>query len=106
MVKKTNKLEPDVFADVYFLSTKEGGRKTPISTDILKCPLGIDGKYFESGLLLQKIGVINPGEYVKNVPIILLHRELLQDIIFPGSEFHLFSGKKIAQGKIVKVCWK
>lgn len=105
MVNDTQGITPDVFADIYFFSTAEGGRKTPISTDILKCPMVLGDKYFESGLLLEGFGLIAPGQHVKNIPIKFLSPELLHKLIFTGAKFKLWDGRIVAEGKITKVCW-
>jgi len=39
--------EPHLIADIEFLTTDAGGRRTVLSVEQYGCPLGFEGEYFE-----------------------------------------------------------
>lgn len=105
----TTRSKPDIYANIRFLSTEEGGRILPvIASEELSYefgfPLEFEGNYFDCRLLLNDIGTIQLGVQVKSVPIKFLTK-LLREQLMVGSKFTLWEMGKIAEGVVTKLCW-
>ena len=98
-------MKPDIFADIEFLKTSEGGRRKPIpkKCKFIGFPFVHDGEYNDCRLILESFGEIKPGEEIKEVPIAFLCPELVLPKIREGQEFDLWEAGIKAKGKILKI---
>jgi hypothetical protein len=93
---------PDIIASVRFYATERGGRKEPTPPGIFRCPLEFEGKKFDCGLHLEKIGSIAPGTDA-TVPISLLFPALIKPRLKVGSRFTLWEMRTIAEGVVEQI---
>lgn len=94
-------MTPDVYIEVRFRTTEEGGRKSPVIGEFYACPLIIDGEAYDCRLLIK-------GEELKlgrsyEVPVKLLNRDLVMSKLFIGKSVILWEGKDVADGKVTKI---
>jgi hypothetical protein len=94
--------QPHIIADIEFLTTEEGGRRTTFTAEQYGCPFGFKGEYFECRVDLSSVGPLPPGGHAR-VPIRFFHPELVLSRLVPGSSFTLWEGKTIGRGKVVDV---
>ena len=92
---------PDIYLEVRFRTTLEGGRKTPIKGEFYACPLFVDGSGFDCRLLLNGMELAL-GEYYE-VPIKLLNRSSALPKLHVGKAVILWEGKDIADGKVTRI---
>ena len=95
-------MKPDIIISVRFMLTSEGGRETPVQGQVYSCPLFIDGEGFDCRLLLD-------GRYLDlgvnyEVPVKFLYRDKALLKMKPGAEVHLWEGRNVANGRVVRVC--
>ncbi len=96
------KLTADVIAAVEFLSTQEGGRRTPTPGAFLGCPMLLNGRVFDCRLLLHEVGPVSPGEKV-TVPVKFLDSDTARKIVRVGDTFELREGQPIATGEVLEI---
>ena len=94
--------QPDIIAQITLLPTSAGGRQGPTPTEIFGCPLGFGDQHFDVRFDLTAIGSVSPGETVQ-VPGKFLSPDLIKNRLRVGSQFTLWEGKKIGEGKILEV---
>jgi len=95
-------MQPDILADIQFYQTKDGGRQGPTPPDKFGCLLEISGKYYDCRLVLDKIGALSPGQSA-TVPIKFLSPEAVLEQLKFTPQFHLWDGKRIAEGKLKEI---
>jgi len=92
-------MNPDILADIQLYRTEDGGRQGPTPPDKFGCLLEINDKYYDCRLLLEGIGALSPGQSV-TVPIKFLSPEVVIEQLKFVPQFHLWDGKRIADGKV------
>lgn len=95
-------MAPDIIISVRFLTTSEGGRKTPIQGQFYSCPLFIGDEGFDCRLLLDGRR-LDLGENYE-VPVKFLYRDKALPKMRSGAEVYLWEGRSIAKGQIVQIC--
>ena len=98
-------MRPDNLANIKFLKTSDGGRKTfiPKEYKYIGFPFEHEGEYNDCRVLLENFGDIQPGDEIENVPIAFLCPDLVLFKISEGSEFTLWEAGTKAKGKIIKI---
>lgn len=96
-------IEPDIFADVHFLATNEGGRKRPVFGATYKPSIQIGDKICPGLFLIENLGKIFPGQEVKNVPIKFLDLEFMKDEIHVGRSFKIKEDRYVGEGVVTTV---
>ena len=92
----------DILGKIAFYKTSEGGRKSAISADWLGCIFEFEGEYFDCRLILEGIGLLEPGARA-TIPIAFLNPQLIKPNLKVGSRFTLWEGKTIAEGEVVEI---
>lgn len=95
-------IKPDIVASLRFISTDEGGRKSPIVAPQFACTFKHDGEANDCRLLLEEKGDVWPGQQL-SVAIKFLYPDLVRPRLRVGDHFQLLEGKVIAQGTIEAV---
>ena len=95
---------PEVEATVRLLSTAEGGRRTAILMNLreYRCPVGIDGDYFDALVVSVPPAPVSPGESAV-VHMQFLSPELALPRLAPGVEITLWEGHTIATGCVLRL---
>jgi hypothetical protein len=95
-------------AKIKFLSTAEGGRKSPLPLTVFGCPVffeniaALSTHGYDCRLLVAEHGeVIIPGETVDELGMIFLCPEDVFPNLEVGACFTLWEGKVIAHGRVV-----
>jgi len=94
-------MKPDIIISVRFSLAPEGGRGTPVQGQVYSCPLLIDGGGFDCRLLLDGRRLDLGACY--EVPVKFLYRDKALPKMKPGAAVHLWEGRDIAQGRVIKV---
>jgi hypothetical protein len=94
-------MEPDVHVKVRFKTTEEGGRQSAVSGDFYACPFLIEGKGFDSRLLLGGRR-LELGETYE-VPVKFLNSQKVLPHLTKGKSFILWEGKDVASGSIISI---
>ena len=94
--------KPDIVANVTLLSTNQGGRLGPTSSEVFRCPIEFDGAYFDCWINVAEVGSLAPGSTMR-VGITFLCPELIVPRLLPGLEFRLWEGRIIGYGTVVEV---
>jgi len=92
---------PDIIAKIRFFPTHQGGRESPIQGEFYSCPLFFEKEGFDCRLILNGNCLELDIEY--EVPIKFLFIEYACREIKIGREFHLWAGRNIAKGSIIKI---
>ena len=94
---------PNVAAEVTFLSTAAGGRKSPTAEQgRYCCPMRLGDEYFDACIDLSATGSIGPGQSLQ-CQLWFLWPEGAMSNVSVGKEFTLHEGKLIGHGKITAV---
>ncbi|MBD3638270.1 MAG: hypothetical protein HUJ25_13035 [Crocinitomicaceae bacterium] len=95
---------PNIIAELYFLTTEEGGRKTPCRSGfrpIMRIP-ELDTATTASPKFINQ-EIVSPGETVI-ASITLLVPEMFKNYMQTGKGFELFEGhNRIAKGNVIEV---
>lgn len=94
-------MTPDAYIEVKFRTTKEGGRKTPVTGEFYACPLFIDGVGYDCRLLIKGVELVLGRSY--EVPVKFLNRDLVLPKLFIGKSVVLWEGKDVADGRVTKI---
>lgn len=97
-------MEPDAIIEVRFMTTAEGGRKTPIpqqTLDYYTCPFVIDGEAFDCWVY-KTVPFIELG-MTYQLPVKFMCWPLVRPKLVEGKEFALLEGKVVATGKVIRV---
>lgn len=93
-------IKPDIFADIKFYKTEEGGRKSSTAANFFGCIFVVDESKHDCRLLLESIGAIHPGENKINIPIKFLDSSIVMPKLKIGSKFYLWDMRNIAEGTV------
>lgn len=101
-------MEADIFVDIRFCSSDEGGRKSaiPSRTEYYGCPFEHNAMHNDCRLLLKDFGEICPGDTLRNVPIVFMCPELVMHKLNEGDRFTLWEGGTKAEGTIIRIMKK
>jgi translation elongation factor EF-Tu-like GTPase len=92
----------DVEADIYFLTTEEGGRKGPAYTDY-RPQFYYDGHDWDAPHEYPDVEQVNPGDTVRAYLAFLSPHEHLGKL-YVGKEFLIREGARtVGRGKITKI---
>ena len=92
----------DIVARVHFYSSAEGGRRTPITRDELRCIMTIDELNLDVRVYFQTVGAVSPGQTV-TAPIRFLDPSTALPHCTVGKEFVLRELRAIAEGTMVDI---
>ena len=81
-------LHPDIVVNLKFLTTEEGGRKTPTPPNFFSCIFDIHGKSHDARMLLENVGAIHPGEDKESVPVKFLCADLVMPKLHDEIKFY------------------
>lgn len=96
-------LAGDVIGRVRLLSSEEGGRKGPTPPDKLVCVFITAKSAFDCQLILGDVGALSPGQSA-DVPIKFLDPDVALEAIRIGTQFELWEGRVIGEGRVVQMC--
>ncbi len=99
MSREQASLKPDIIAEIQLYPTEAGGRSGPTPADKFGCLFEIEGEYFDCRLLLEGVGALSPGQ-TATVPIMFLRPDLVHGSLTISRRFHLWDGKRIADGQV------
>lgn len=94
-------MEPDVHVKVRFKTAEEGGRQSAVSGDFYACPFLVEGKGFDSRLLLAGRR-LELGETYE-VPVKFLNPQKVLPYLTEGQAFILWEGKDVAAGSVISI---
>jgi hypothetical protein len=97
------KMNYDVVAELKFITTNEGGRTGATPSNFLNCIFVFRENNYDCRLLLEDIGHILPGDFIKQVPIVFFHPELIKENLKVNDIFSLRELNIIANGKILAI---
>lgn len=90
----------DAWLDLRFLTTEEGGRRTPIHSEKFGCPVMIsDREGFDCRFVLDGLTNYKLGESYR-VPVKFLNPEIALEKLKDGYKIFLWEGKVIAEGVV------
>lgn len=95
------KVKYDIIAEIKFIPTNGGGRKGGTPSNFLNCIFVFQENNYDCRLLLDDIGSIFPGDFIKQVPIVFFRPELIKNILQINDKFTLRESNIIAEGKIL-----
>ncbi len=101
------KTEPDAIIEVMFLTTEEGGRKSPVfdaDKGRYRPIFEIDGQC-HCGCFLGPAGCMEFGKTYE-APVIFLWPELVIPKLFEGKTFTIRESKKVATAKVIRILCK
>lgn len=96
-------MAPDIYINIRFRETSEGGRKSPVLGDFYACPLIIDGEAYDCRLFIKGL-VLQLGHFYE-VPVKFLNRDLVISKLVVGKNITLWEGKEVADGRVSKICF-
>ncbi|HFD11985.1 MAG TPA: hypothetical protein ENJ32_05920 [Crenotrichaceae bacterium] len=94
-------MKPEAIIHVRFLTTDEGGRKSPISGERYGCPVMVGSDGYDCRFVLSDILFELGKEY--DIPIKFLNPNIAFQHLQVGTEISLWEGKTIGIGKVVKL---
>jgi hypothetical protein len=94
--------KPDIIASIQFISSKAGGRKSPIVMPIFKCIFEHQDEMNDCAIFLDELGDVWPGQRI-TAPIKFLYPELVRPRIKIGDSFKLREMGTIANGVIEEI---
>ncbi len=94
-------MEPDIHVKVRFKTAEEDGRQSAVSGDFYACPFLIEGKGFDSRLLLAGRR-LELGETYE-VPVKFLNPQKVLPYLTEGKSFILWEGKDVASGSVISI---
>ena len=101
-------MKPDIYINVRFRTTSEGGRVSSLGhkklrvVDFYACPMIINDKAYDCRLLIgdQELRL---GQYYE-VPVVFVNRDLVVPNLSVGKNITLWEGKEIADGQVTRIC--
>lgn len=97
-------LKPDVYLNIKFYETSEGGRKGPTPSDIFGCIFKIDEENFDGRMLLEDISSIYPGDSKERVPVKFLNYDVVQNKLHIGKKIYIRDGGTVGEAIVVDMC--
>lgn len=94
-------MKPEAVIRVRFLTTEEGGRKSPIEGDKYGCPIMVNEHGFDCRFILDGGARFELGESYE-ISVKFLNPDLALKELREGIEISLWEGKTIARGEVVK----
>lgn len=95
-------MQPDAVIEMTFLTTEEGGRKSPIEGDRYGCPIMVDGHGFDCRFVLGEASRLELGRTYQ-IGVKFLSPDLAMAELKEGDAISLSEGKTIATGKVLKL---
>ena len=95
-------MKPDAIISVELLPTLSGGRNGATPAKQFGCVFEINGEYFDCRLDLSESGPLMPG-CKATVPVAFLYPENVVPRLSEGTQFNLWEGKTIANGRVVSI---
>ncbi len=94
---------PDIEAEIYFLTSEEGGRKTPAFSGIYRPQFTYDGNHWIACEDYIGVSEVHPGQTVTTeLTFASPHYQLGK--LYPGKEFLVCEGQKVVgRGKVTKI---
>lgn len=92
----------DILAELQFLKTEDGGRKSPIVRPVFGCIFEHSGEAHDCGIVLENHGDVWPGQKI-TVPIFFLRPDTVMDRLRVGDSFSLREDRVIATGSILQI---
>ena len=95
-------LQPDIEAEIYFLTFEEGGRKTPAFSGY-RPQFFYDGNHWDAQHNYTEVSQVYPGQTVKTELIFASPQHQIGKL-YPGKEFLICEGQQVvARGKVTKI---
>lgn len=95
-------LPPDIEAEIYFLTTEEGGRKTPAYSGY-RPQFFYDGNHWDARQDYVGVSEVYPGQ-TATTELTFANPEYQIGKLYPGKEFLVREGQQVvARGKVTKI---
>ena len=98
----TYRMRPEIRAHVRFLTTAEGGRKGPVLTPWLGCPVQVGADYYDCRLQPASPGPIPLG-VTTEVLIQFMRPDLVLPLLQVGKPFNLREGGPTGHGVVLEI---
>ena len=95
-------MKSDAIVLIELLPTLSGGRTGATPAKQFGCLFELDGEYFDCRLDLSEAGPLLPDKSA-TVPVAFLCPENVVPRLAAGTEFRLWEGRTIANGKIISL---
>ena len=108
----SNESQYDIIVDIYFLTTKEGGRAHPLAPKLIGFPFRPDNEkyreqygginhFFESYIRYERW--VYPGETLMGAKVKFLWPEGAMPFLSVGTKFILWDRREFARGIIIEI---
>jgi|GEM_PF-1494085 hypothetical protein len=94
-------LKPDVYLNIKFYETCNGGRKGPTPSDFFGCIFKIDDQNFDGRMLLAEISSIYPVDCKERVPVKFLNYDNVKNKLHIGKKIYIRDGGTVGEAIVV-----